>query len=162
VQQTLRVKALYDVSSKDVDCCQESFIRQKLISSAEIQSTSILQQFIQFALIGIIGTGTHYVILVGLHEGLGFSAMVGSTAGFLSGSIVNYIFNYRITFQSKKPHIKAFLQFLTVAGVGIHINLSLMIVLTSFLSVHYLVAQSIATGLLLIWHFLGNRLWAFR
>jgi putative flippase GtrA len=37
-----------------------------------------------------------------------------------------------------------------------------MSVAISLIQLHYLIAQVIATGIVLIWNFLGNRIWTFR
>jgi putative flippase GtrA len=38
----------------------------------------------------------------------------------------------------------------------------MMAVAIEFFKLHYLLSQVIATGVILIWTFLGNRLWTFK
>ena len=88
--------------------------------------------------------------------------MAASTLGFVIGALVNYWLNYRLTFRSTRKHHQALPRFMTVAGCGCLLNGALMAMLLSRISVHYLLAQVVVTGLVLLWNFLANRFWTFR
>ncbi len=122
----------------------------------------MIDQLIRFTLVGGIGTAAHYAVLILLVSGLGINPVIGSTAGFLVGMIVNYSLNRRFTFASQRSHGQAFWRFGTVAFIGIVINTTIMTLLTLDLTFHYLVAQVIATILTLLWNFLGSRYWVFK
>jgi putative flippase GtrA len=92
----------------------------------------------------------------------GIDAVLSSSAGYIVGAIVNYILNYYYTFRSDKRHHEAAVKFFTVAAVGFILNGAIMHWIISGLGAHYLLAQVAATGLVLVWNFLGNRLWTFR
>ena len=119
-------------------------------------------QFTKFAGVGAIGTVAHYFVLVVLVSLAGTNAVLASGLGFAVGAIVNYTLNYKCTFNSSERHQVAAPKFLSVCLVGISLNLLIMYALTSALGVYYLLAQVIATGVVLIWNFLGNRFWTFR
>ena len=125
------------------------------------QLEKIVRQFIRFAGVGIVGTAGHYLVLVGLVELLFTSPLVGSSAGFAVGAFINYYLNRSYTFDSSVPHIIGLPKFLSVAAVGMIINTSIMAVAISKLQMQYLIAQIIATALVLIWNFLGNKFWTF-
>jgi len=119
-------------------------------------------QFTKFAGVGAIGTVAHYVVLVGLVNLAGTNPVFASGVGAMVGASVNYVLNYRHTFDSKARHRDAAPKFVIVALVGILINMLVMLVLVAILGVYYLVAQILATGVVLGWNFLGNRFWTFR
>ena len=122
----------------------------------------LISQFIRFAGVGIVGTIVHYTILIFSVQFLGISPVPASVMGFVSGGIVNYYLNYRITFRSRKRHYEAFSKFFSIALVGLLFNTALMTLFVEILNWHYLVAQIITTGLVLVWNFAGNKLWTFK
>jgi putative flippase GtrA len=119
------------------------------------------RQFICFAAIGTIGTAAHYGVLVYLVEMCSVRPLIGSVSGFICGAIVNYLLNYYITFQSKRPHQKASVQFFSIAIMGLPLNGAIMFGTNELMGVHYVLSQVIATLVTLVWNFLGNRWWTF-
>jgi putative flippase GtrA len=123
---------------------------------------NVVTQFAKFSGVGAIGTAAHYLTLVSLVEGLQLQPVLASSAGALVGALVNYILNYHYTFRSDQAHLSALTKFLTIATIGFVLNGLLMSLLAIHLGMHYLLAQVITTALVLVWNFLGNRLWTFR
>jgi putative flippase GtrA len=124
-------------------------------------STQWPQQFATFGAVGIVAAVFHYGTLVGLREGFAVDAVIASAAGFLAGGAVSYLLNYHVTFGSKRRHVEAVSLFVTVALIGLVINTALMALLVNSLALHYLVAQVLTTAIVLVWHFVANRLWTF-
>ncbi|MBR0568130.1 GtrA family protein [Azoarcus sp. L1K30] len=118
-------------------------------------------RFLRFAAVGAVGTAAHYGLLLALVEGLGAAPLPGSIAGFLLGAVVNYAIGRRFVFASERAHVEAFPRFMTVAGIGLCWNAALMYMFVDVLALHYLVAQLLTTGLLLLWHYAGNARWTF-
>ena len=123
---------------------------------------NLLRQFLSFSGVGVIGTVTHYTTLLMLVEIAEVGAVLASACGFVVGALVNYVLNYRYTFRSKRRHHEAISKFFTVALVGLGLNTLIMSLAIGILFLHYLLAQVVATGLVLIWNFSGNRWWTFR
>lgn len=119
-------------------------------------------QFLLFAGMGAIGTVAQYGVLIVLVRLTQMDAVLASTAGFVVGACVNYALNYLITFNSSKRHAETLPKFFTVALLGMGVNAAIMAGLVHQADVHYLLAQIVATGLVLIWNFAGSRLWVFR
>ena len=122
----------------------------------------LLTRFIRFAGVGAIGTLVHYGILILLVHGMSLNAVLASTAGFLAGAITNYLLNYHYTFASNKLHREAMTKFFAVALAGMLFNAMVMSVCTNIFHLHYLLAQVLATGIILLWNFSANHLWTFR
>ncbi|MBE0596260.1 MAG: GtrA family protein [Desulfuromonadales bacterium] len=119
------------------------------------------RQFLCFAAIGATGTALHYLVLVGLVQLSLTGPVLASAVGATLGAVVNYLLNYRITFRSQKSHWEASARFFLVALVGLGLNSAILALFLHLLPVHYLVSQLLTTGLVLIWNFLGNKLWTF-
>lgn len=119
-------------------------------------------EFLRFAAVGTVGAVAHYSLLILAVEGMGIGAVAASSAGAVLGALVNYALNRRFTFNSDKSHAEALAKFLTIAGVGFVLNGLLMALFVEWLGIFYLLSQLLATGLVLMWNFLGNRFWTFR
>ena len=121
----------------------------------------IIRQFIKFSGVGLIGTAVQYTALLLLVQIAGIYPVVASTIGFVMGAFVNYYLNYIYTFKSNKLHIEAMPKFFSVAAVGLFLNGVIMQLLIKYLSFQYILAQLVATGLVLLWNFGANRMWTF-
>lgn len=121
----------------------------------------LFQQFVRFAGVGCISAIGHYGLLVLLVQGFAADAVLASAAGAMLGALINYSLNYRFTFRSRQQHRQSVLKFAVVAVFGLLLNTLLMWVGVDLLALHYLLAQIVTTGLVLIWSFLGNRFWTF-
>ena len=126
-----------------------------------INGYPIVAQFVRFASVGLLGTSCHYLTLMVL-VGTGLNPVTASACGFIVGALINYTLNRRFTFRSAIAHRTGLPRFLTIAGAGLLLNTTVMALLTVGLGLHYLLAQLVATGLVLFWNFFGNRLWTFR
>ncbi len=131
----------------------------KLLIQGQVRT--VAKQFLCFSGVGIIGTLAHYLTLIGLVEVVSAKAVLGSAMGFIVGALVNYFLNYYITFKSTKSHHEAIIKFFTVAVIGLILNTLIMVLATEVFALYYLLAQFIATGLVLLWNFTGNRIWTF-
>lgn len=120
-----------------------------------------LGQFSRFAVVGAAGTFGHYALLILAVSGFGFSAVVGTAMGATLGAFINYALNYRYTFASNARHGKALPRFLVLAAFGIVAN-TVIVGLLVDVGLHYLAAQILATGTVLVINFLVSKTWIFR
>lgn len=118
-------------------------------------------RFIRYAGVGAVGTAAHYVVLVALVEGAGATPVPAAIAGSIVGALVNYVLNRKYTFASRRAHRTALPRFLAIAGSGVLLNAAVVAGLLAVTSVHYLTAQVIATGVVLVAGFVANRRWTF-
>jgi putative flippase GtrA len=66
-----------------------------------------LHKLIAFGVVGIVGTSTHYLLLISFVEVADLDPVVATSIGFVGGAAVNYLLNYRYTFRSAKSHLDA-------------------------------------------------------
>jgi putative flippase GtrA len=108
-----------------------------------------------------MGTLAHYSVLV-LGVQLDGEPVVSSTLGFIVGALVNYVLSYYYVFRSGSSHPRTITKFFTVASFGLGLNTFVLWSATYGLRLHYLVGQVLATGIVVIWNFIGNKWWTFR
>lgn len=120
-----------------------------------------IRQFFRFAAVGAIGTLAHYACLILLVSGAGISPVVSTSAGALLGALVNYCLNRQYTFASTTRHREALPRFLLMAALGLVLNAAVVGMLVG-LQLHYLAAQIVATGAMLVTNYIVSKTWVFR
>jgi putative flippase GtrA len=125
---------------------------------------SLLVQFGVFAVVGAVSTACHFATLWTLHQPLGVNLIVATTMGYLVGAVINYLLNRNITFSTARTaHEAAVPRFATVVLAGMALNAGIMAVLERTApGVNFLLRQCVATGIVLVFNFVLNRLWTFR
>lgn len=119
------------------------------------------QQFLRFAMVGAVATAVHYAILISLVELAQVELLPATSIGFVAGAVVSYTLNRRYTFASQQHFGRGLAMFLAVGFVGLGLN-GLIVSLLAGAGLLYILAQMIATGLVLIWNFGAARLVVFR
>jgi putative flippase GtrA len=117
--------------------------------------------FLRYLFMGAIGTLVHYAVLIVLVERARVTPTIGTTCGFVAGAFVNYLLNYRFTFRSRRSHRDAMPKFMTLAAAGAVVNGSIVSLGAGPLRLPYLIPQVVATGVVVVGTFLGNRVWTF-
>jgi putative flippase GtrA len=120
-----------------------------------------MQQFLRYSLVGAVGTAVQYALLVSLVRAGLAPAIAASTTGAIAGAVVNYYLNRRWTFGSARAHEQALPRFAAIALAGIGLNAIVMAGMFTYFSAHYLLAQIVATGVVLVAGFVANRTWTF-
>jgi putative flippase GtrA len=121
----------------------------------------LMEQFLRFCGVGVLAAIGHYGVYIGLVKGIGTPPVPASLVAYLVGGTISYLFSYRWVFASEKDHRVAVAQFVAVAGVGFGLTGICMAVLTGPLSVHWLLAQMLTSGVVMFWSFAANKLWTF-
>ena len=120
------------------------------------------RQIASFVGIGVIAAIIHFGLLIGLVEGRWISPVPATLIGYIAGGMASYLLNRRHTYASTRGHGEAGWRFAVVAGVGFILTSALMALLNGLMGLHYLGAQLITTGIVLIWSFLAHKYWSFR
>jgi putative flippase GtrA len=122
---------------------------------------AVVRDFLRFAAVGAVATATHYAVLIALAELFGVDPVVASVCGFSVGAVVSYTLNRRYTFAVRPAYMRGFLKFAIILGIGAVLNAAIVAFFIRT-GLHYMLAQVIATGVVLIWNFAGARLVVFR
>ena len=119
-------------------------------------------QFFWYIVAGGIATAVHYAVLIALVESSSLSAAPSAAIGTLCGAGVSYLLNRRMTFAgSSAGHVQALPRFMAIALLGAALNGAMVWLGVQQLGWHYLLAQVLATVLVLGLTFRLNRLWTF-
>jgi putative flippase GtrA len=87
--------------------------------------------------------------------------VAGTTAGFITATLLSYLLNRRYTFSQQPTFGPGLVKYYAAVSVGLVINAGVMAGATK-LGLHYLWAQVLASGAALIWNFLAARFVVFR
>ena len=119
-------------------------------------------QFFWFVVAGGIATAVHYAVLMALVELLDFSAAPSAAMGTLCGAVVSYLLNRHMAFASSSAaRAQALPRFIVIAVLGALLNGALVWLGVHTLGWHYLLAQLLATLLVMGLTFQLHRIWTF-
>ena len=122
---------------------------------------ALVEQILRFGAVGLLAAVGHYGTLIGLVELADARKVLAAFAGNVVGGVIAYLLNYHWTFVSDALHRVAVAKFLAVTLAGIAINLAVFTLLVDVGQLHYILAQLIATGVVMFWSFWANKLWTF-
>ena len=136
----------------------------------------VIQQFSKFVVIGVVNTGVDFLILnlemflTGISKGP--YMLVQNAVSFSIATVNSYFFNKYWTFQDKsnKDKGKKFSQFIGVSIIGVAINSLIVFSITTYVPPMFGIssvlwanlAKVAATGISLIWNFVGYKFWVFK
>lgn len=127
----------------------------------QLLAREVVRDFLRFATVGAVATAAHYAVLIALVQFGGVDPVTATVCGFAVGAVVSYTLNRRYTFAVRPAYMRGFLKFAIVIGIGAVLNAAI-VALFIRVGLHYMVAQVIATLVVLIWNFAGARLIVFR
>jgi putative flippase GtrA len=123
---------------------------------------SLGAQFTKFAMAGGAGTVAHYLVLIALVSMGGIAPGRAAFAGAAVGACVIYLLNRRYAFAgSSRSHAEALPRFALMATVGAVLN-GMLVGMLSGAGMYFLLAQVMATGVILVINFIVSKLWIFR
>jgi putative flippase GtrA len=117
--------------------------------------------FLRYIGAGGVGTAIHYATLTLMVEAFKVSPAYGTAVGAIIGAVVNYVLNYHFTFASKASHRRTVPRFFAIAALATAMNMGGMWYAAHRLGMHYLLAQLLCTGIVLVVGFVLNRIWTF-
>ena len=133
-------------------------------------------QFLRFAVVGVLNTGIDFAILnilsylTKITSGSGIVAIKG--AAFLAANINSYLINKHWTFKDKTEGegAKKFSTYLAVSVIGALLNLGIVYAITTYVDPMFGLSEAlwlnaanlVATGVSLVWNFIGYKLIVFR
>jgi putative flippase GtrA len=118
-------------------------------------------RFLRFCAVGAVATGIQYAILFVLVVTTPLLPEIASGVGFVVSALANYQLNRRLTFRSGRPHTQAMPRFFLLVLCGLGLNSLVLSLGYRILGLRLLLAQVVATGLVLLWNFTGSQIWVF-
>ena len=119
-----------------------------------------VRQFLRYGSVGVVATSAHYLLLVCSVERAGWPAWIGSGVGAVLGAQLAYFGNRWFTFSHGGGLGLSWIRFQAVALAGALLGMAL-VAGAVYAGLHYLLAQLMATALILLLTFLVNRNWTF-
>ena len=114
-----------------------------------------------YALVGVLATAVHYLVLVTLVEVAELEPGIAAATGAVAGALAAYLGNRRFTFASQAAHARALPRFLAVAALGVVTSAAIVFPGTEWLGLHYLWPQAAATLIVFFAGYALNRHWTF-
>lgn len=122
-------------------------------------------RFIRFCLVGGSGVIVNMGILALLTELLSITYQISSLFAIESAIIWNFFLNDAWTFKkstNKSSRLSKFLKFQVISMVGALINWGVLLLLTEFAGIYYLISNLVGIGVAVVWNFLANHLYTWR
>ncbi|NOY72953.1 MAG: GtrA family protein [Gammaproteobacteria bacterium] len=118
----------------------------------------MLLQLIRFALSGGLATASHWFVMV-LLINTGTTSVTATAVGAFIGAIVNYILQYKITFQSNAAHRSTVQPYIAVCTLMWIANLLFFLILHHTIQLSTIHAQGITSFVVaLMSYFLYKRI----
>jgi putative flippase GtrA len=122
----------------------------------------MIKKFVKYSIIGVSGTLIDFSTLIFQVEILKFNLYIAIIISFILAATSNHYFNRKYTFKTYlNNYIEEYKRFISVALFGVLINIIVIYFLVSILSIYYLFAKMLATGIVLLWNFFMNYHWTF-
>ncbi|WP_343250902.1 GtrA family protein [Diplocloster hominis] len=120
----------------------------------------LFAQLVRFGIVGVIAFVIDYVIMIALTELVGINYLISSGISFTISVVVNYILSITMVFQLKKDanKTKEFIIFVILSVIGLGLNQLLMYVQVDLLSIYYMIAKIIATGIVMVYNFISRKI----
>jgi putative flippase GtrA len=118
-------------------------------------------EIVKFLIVGGSATALQYGLLIVFVQFAGLTPVAATSIAYAISSVYNYLLNYYATFKSNASHQTAAIKFAAVASSGLLINAGIIYALIKW-GLHYLMAQVIATFIILVWNFVVHKYWTYR
>jgi putative flippase GtrA len=116
--------------------------------------------FWRYAMVGAVATAVHFAVLAASVGWAGLAAWLGSGLGAVVGAQIAFFGNRHFTFHHRGPKARAWWMFQGAAAAGAVLGMGVVGAAVA-LGWHYLLAQALATAVVLVATFVVNRRWAF-
>ncbi len=119
--------------------------------------------FFKYAMVGAAGTAVHIGIYMACTRIFLLPEILANGMGFIFAVVNNFILNKFWTFQNKSTNIrKQFIKFFIIALIGLVLSTAFFSVFFYIFHIWDILAILLTSGVVMVWNFLGNKLWTFR
>jgi putative flippase GtrA len=137
-------------------------VSMKTDAMRHVTNRADVRRFVLFLAAGGTATVVQCGILVALVEAGRMHPTWAAILAYFCGAMTSYLLNFRLTFRNSGTSFrKGLAKFLIVNVIGLGLNTLIFVTLRD-VGAYYLLAQAMATGLVLIWNYAGARLFVFR
>lgn len=119
-----------------------------------------MKRLVRYAAVGVAATAAHYALMALAVEAGHWPAWLASGAGALLGAQVAFWGNRHYTFAHRGRWAPAWRRFHVTAGAGALLGMGLVAAGVR-LGLHYLLAQAVATIVVMLAGYAVNRVWSF-
>jgi putative flippase GtrA len=123
---------------------------------------ALVIQFVKFGIVGVSNTLLSLAIYTILLKLFGVWYVAASGIGFTIGAVNGFLLNRRWTFEGHVGDAFTPVRWGVVQGSGLLLDLALIYVCVQDLHLDKLVAQGVATAVVVVITFAANRAWTFR
>jgi putative flippase GtrA len=137
---------------------------------AEIEWQREVRRFFRFGIVGFSATLVDFAVLTGLKYFFGWPTLLANLVSYSCGMLDSYLLNRHWVYPEarfQRSHVQLF-RFIFINLIGLALNMVLLfgfeVIFNALLnnaSYSYIPAKIGATGLVFLWNFFANRLWAF-
>jgi dolichol-phosphate mannosyltransferase len=121
-----------------------------------IKRPELLKRLAKFATVGTTGVGVNLGVLYLLTGVAGMHYAASAFVAIEASIIFNFYFNDQWTFKDRRGTklLPRLIKFNAVAGVGVGLNMALMVLLVEVLGLHYLLAEFMAIVCVFAWNYI--------
>ena len=119
-------------------------------------------QILKYGAVGLTSAVFDFGILIFLTEVVDFYYLYSATTSFVIAALVNYYLNRVWTFRSSGKKLKQLPIFFMVAIIGLLLNNFILWLGVETLHWYYIFAKVVATAIVTIFNFLGNKYLTFK
>jgi len=113
-----------------------------------------------FGAVGVAATCTHWLVSLGLAEGVGAPAQLANVSGFAVAVLVSFFGHHHLTFRSKESARRTFPRFVVVALSGLAASAALIAGLDGLGAPTWLQLTA-APAIIPVATYVANRFWVF-
>ena len=119
-----------------------------------------MTRFSHYLRVGAAATAAHGLVMAALVEAAAVPPWLASGIGATVGAQLAFEGNRWLTFAHQGSRATAWWRFIATAALGALLGMAMVAVAVDW-GLHYLVAQALASALILVLGFLANRRWSF-
>lgn len=118
-----------------------------------------IKQFLRHSIVGGTAFLIDYSLLIVLTEVAGIYYLWSATISFIISLIYNYRFSMRFVFKRRTDisRTREFMIFLVLSAIGLGMNNLILWIIVHHVSMHYLLAKLLATGIVTIYNFFSRK-----
>ncbi len=124
-------------------------------------SKKLFRQLFFFGIVGVLATGTHYVVALFAHEFLNISLYVANLVGYGCAVTVSYCGHGKITFQQELGR-RVFLRFVVMSLTIFTLSEMILVLLEQQEGISHRLSLLVVVLVIPLISFLMSKLWVFR